>query len=152
MTDRAFDFREIAGLSGASPRQIDNWCRTDVLPASIRAGHGSGDSREWGRRWSFDDVLAAAVLALLDLPSYDRFRSKGLALAIHMHREVYGDYDCWLLIQGQLEPELVPSAEALIAIAGAQAAHASPLFTFVPVGAIADRILKEIAHGEAAVR
>lgn len=52
---------EACSYSGVTYRQLDYWCRTDLVVPSVRAAAGSGTQRLYSRR----DVVALAVCRTL---------------------------------------------------------------------------------------
>lgn len=53
--------REVADLAGVTYRQLDYWCRTDLLTPSVSEARGSGSCR----RFSLADAYATAALGRL---------------------------------------------------------------------------------------
>lgn len=72
--------REVADLAGVTYRQLDYWCRTDLLTPSVAEARGSGS---W-RKFSYRDALTVAAvghLAQLGLADFGKVQplAEGLA-------------------------------------------------------------------------
>lgn len=60
-TDVGYSGPQATTLAGITYRQLDHWTRTDFVPPSITAAHGSGTQR----RFSSVDVVCLRIVKLL---------------------------------------------------------------------------------------
>lgn len=105
---------QVCRFVGVTYRQLDYWCRTDLIQPSVAVAHGSGTQR----RWSFDDCLHLAIVkALLDA-GVELQRARRVLDEVRAHDDLTGAY--LLLVGGHVGvygsvPELV---NALVRRAG----------------------------------
>jgi DNA-binding transcriptional MerR regulator len=105
-TADTYSTTQVATLAGVSFRQLDYWCRHDVLQPEYQPAAGSGTARRYSRQ----DVGIARILGLL---SAHGATGSVLARVVHLLRDEPDAWACSLLVtaDGDVHPTCTPQAD-----------------------------------------
>lgn len=114
-TAPGYSTNEVCALAGVTGRQLDHWCRTDLVWPTITDAHRG--KAGWNRRWSREDVAVVRIISELIRVGFDVARIRDFAGDLRPAVENRVERPLLVIANGAAGSTTVDQVAALVATA-----------------------------------